>query len=140
MNVKFQKNNTNKFILGVVDLVFFTEGQKSINQLLMTAPDSALFCQRLEHLLVSWIFSSILSPLTVDEILVHNSLSFADEVSRFCPDHIMTSLDVETLFTNIPLNEVIDICIDDLFCDTNTLNNLDCSDIRELLWVIFHHL
>ena len=76
---------------------------------------------------------TILSPLTVDEILVHDSLSFADEVSRFCPDHIMTSLDVESLFTNIPLNEVIDICIDDLFCDTNTLNNLDCSDIRELL-------
>ena len=73
-----------------------------------------------------------MSPLTVDEILVHNSLSFADEVSRFCPDHIMTSLDVESLFTNIPFNEVIDICIDDLFCDTNTLN-LDYSDIRELL-------
>ena len=45
----------------------------------------------------------------------------------------MTSLDVESLFTNIPLNEVIDICIDDLFCDTNTINNLDYSDIRELL-------
>ena len=37
----------------------------------------------------------------------------------------MASLDVEALFNNIPLNEVIDICIDDLFCNTNTIHNLD---------------
>ena len=37
------------------------------------------------------------------------------------------------MFTNIPLNEVIDICIDDLFCDTNTIQNLDRNDMRELL-------
>ena len=34
---------------------------------------------------------------------------------------------------DIPLNEVIDICIDDLFCDTNTIHNLDCIDMREIL-------
>ena len=27
----------------------------------------------------------------------------------------------------------IDICIDDLFCDTNTIHNLDRNDMRELL-------
>ena len=32
----------------------------------------------------------------------------------------------------IPLNEVIDICIDDLFYDTNTIQNLDRNDMREL--------
>ena len=45
----------------------------------------------------------------------------------------MASLGVESLFTNIPLNEVIKICIDDLFCDTNTIHNLDRNDTRELL-------
>ena len=44
----------------------------------------------------------------------------------------MASLDVESLFTDIPSNEVIDICID-LFCDTNTIHNLDHNDMRELL-------
>ena len=34
---------------------------------------------------------------------------------------------------NIPLNEVIDIRTDDLFCDTNTFYNLRCNDMRELL-------
>ena len=45
----------------------------------------------------------------------------------------MASLDVKSLFTNIPLNEVIDICIDDLFCDTNTIHNLDRNDMKKLL-------
>ena len=45
----------------------------------------------------------------------------------------MASLNIDILFTNIPLNEVIDICIDDLFCDTNTIQNLDRNDMRELL-------
>ena len=76
---------------------------------------------------------TILSPLTSNDFLVHDPFSFAEEVSSFCPDHFMVSLDVESLFTNIPLNEIIDICIDDLFCDTNTIHNLDRNDLRELL-------
>ena len=64
---------------------------------------------------------------------VHDSFSFAEKVSSFCPDHFMASLDIESLFTNIPLNEVIDTCIDDLLCDTNTIQNLDRNDMRELL-------
>ena len=75
----------------------------------------------------------ILSPLTFNEFSLHDSSSFPDKVSSFCPDHFMASLDIESLFTNIPLNEVIDICIDDLFCDTNTIQNLDRNDMRELL-------
>ena len=45
----------------------------------------------------------------------------------------MASLGVESLFANIPLNEFLDICIDDLFCDTNMIHNLDHNDMRELL-------
>ena len=75
----------------------------------------------------------ILSPLTSNEFSVHDSFSFADKVSSLCPDHFMTRLDVESLFTNITLNEVIDICIDDLFCDTNVIHNLDHNDMRQLL-------
>ena len=45
----------------------------------------------------------------------------------------MASLDAESLFTNIPLNEVIDICTDDLFCDANTIHDLDRNDMTEFL-------
>ena len=41
----------------------------------------------------------------------HDSLSFVDEVSNFCPDNFMAILDVESLFTNILLNEVIDVAV-----------------------------
>ena len=45
----------------------------------------------------------------------------------------MASLHVESFFTNVALNEVIDICINDLFCDTNTIHNLHRNDMRKLL-------
>ena len=49
------------------------------------------------------ILVPILSPLTSKEFLVHNSFLFPGEVSNFCPDHFKASLDVESLFTTIPL-------------------------------------
>ena len=75
----------------------------------------------------------ILSPLTSNDFSVHDSFLSTDEVSSFCPDHFMATLVIKSLFTNIPLNDVIDICIADLFCDTNTIHDLDHNDIRELL-------
>ena len=46
----------------------------------------------------------------------------------------MASLNVQGLFTNIPLNDVIDICIDNLLFDVNTIHvdSLDRNDITEL--------
>ena len=58
---------------------------------------------------------------------------FADKISSFCPDHLISSLHVESLFTNIILNKVIEICTDDLFCDTTAIHNLDFNVIRDLL-------
>ena len=71
----------------------------------------------------------ILSPLTSNEY----SFSFPNEVSGFCPNHFMASLDVKSLFTNIPLNEVIGICIDDLLCDITRIHDFDRKDMKELL-------
>ena len=52
----------------------------------------------------------------------------------------MVSLDVESLFTKFHLNEVIDIRIDNLFCDTHTILNLDSNNMRELLTLVRHTL
>ena len=65
--------------------------------------------------------------------MVHDPFSFADEVSSLCPDHFMASLDVKSLLTSVPLNEVIDISIDDWFCDTNTIHNLDRNRMRKVV-------
>ena len=48
--------------------------------------------------LVNFLITT-LSSLTVVKFLVHDSFSFADKDSSFCPDHFMASLDVERLFT-----------------------------------------
>ena len=72
-------------------------------------------------------------PHTVKEFLIYDSFSFTDEVSSFCTDHFMASLDTESLLINIHLNEINDICIYDLCCNTNIYHNFDRNDIRELL-------
>ena len=45
----------------------------------------------------------------------------------------MDSLDIDSLFTIIPLNETIDICINQLFENTDTIEGFIKSEIKQLL-------
>ena len=45
----------------------------------------------------------------------------------------MGSLDVDSLFTNIPLDETIDICINQLFENTDTVEGFNKSELKQLL-------
>ena len=45
----------------------------------------------------------------------------------------MASLDVDSLFTNIPLYETIDICADLLFRDNPIVDGLNKSEFKQLL-------
>ena len=57
----------------------------------------------------------ILRPLTTNEFTVRDSFHFAKEISGIpCENKVMASLDVESLFTNIPLDETIQICVENL--------------------------
>ena len=55
------------------------------------------------------------------------------EVSSFDCAHYMTSFDIESLFTNIPLEETIDIYVDELFENYLRVNNLTKESFRSLL-------
>ena len=44
----------------------------------------------------------------------------------------MGSLDVDSLFTNIPLDETIDICVNQLFENTDTVEGFTKSDLKQL--------
>ena len=44
----------------------------------------------------------------------------------------MASFDVESLFTNIPLQETIDLCVDLLFNDKPNINGFTKTDFHEL--------
>ena len=50
-----------------------------------------------------------LNPLTKNEYTVKDSFQFAEEICEQDPALSMGSLDVDSLFTNIPLDETIDI-------------------------------
>ena len=58
-----------------------------------------------------------LTPLTQNEYTVTDSFHFAEEICKQDPSLYMASLDVDSLFTNIPLDEAIDICIYNLYRD-----------------------
>ena len=45
----------------------------------------------------------------------------------------MASFDIESLFTNIPLQETIDSCVENLFQDRTQVDNLSKDSFRELL-------
>ena len=44
----------------------------------------------------------------------------------------MASLDVNSLFTNFPLDETIDICVDKLYNDNKNPPNIPKDDFRNL--------
>ena len=56
----------------------------------------------------------ILEPLTHNEFTIKVSFSFSKEITTYDSSLSMASLDVESLFTNIALNETINNCVSDL--------------------------
>ena len=75
----------------------------------------------------------ILSPLMTNEFIVKNSFDFAEEVSNYDHNLYMASLDVVSLFRNIPLEETIKNCVKDLFCNNFFSGKLSRKDLYELL-------
>ena len=75
----------------------------------------------------------ILSPLANNEFTVKNSFDFAEEVVNYDHNLYITSLDFESLFTNIPLKEIIKNCVNNLFSDNFYSGKLSRKDLHKLL-------
>ena len=78
----------------------------------------------------------ILAPFTSNKYTVDNSYSFVRQITSVpnADNYFMASFDVENLFTNIPLAETIDICIQSLFTDSNsTALGMDRNQFRTFL-------
>ena len=76
-----------------------------------------------------------LTPLTQNEYTITDSFHFAEEICKQDPNLYMASLDVDSLFTNIPLDETIDICIDSLYKDDENSPKIPKDVFRNLLTV-----
>ena len=74
----------------------------------------------------------LISPLTCNEYTIENSTKFVKDVldTPLPPDFIMASFDVESLFTNVPLQETTEIIVDKL--NNNSLG-LNKNQLRNFL-------
>ena len=75
---------------------------------------------------LSKFLADILEPLTNNTFTVKDSFSFSfvTDILSFNEVPYMARFDVKSLFTNIPLQEAIDICLDKLFHKCDKVNNL----------------
>ena len=77
--------------------------------------------------------NQLLKPFTSNQYTAKDSFSFADDVSKQDSSLYMSSLDVDSLFTNIPLKETVKICSNLLFRDEPIVDGLAKDDFEKLL-------
>ena len=75
----------------------------------------------------------LLGSITTNMYTVKNSFEFAKEIPHQEPGLFMASLDVKSLFVNITLEEIIDVCRDSLFSNDAKVNNINRTDFEKLL-------
>ena len=64
------------------------------------------------------VISQSLKPLYKNEFTINNTQSFSEDIKNIPPsqeDEEDLSYDVESLFTNIPINETIDYILDQIY-------------------------
>ena len=76
---------------------------------------------------------SLLTSLTQNEYTFTYSFHFFEEICKQDPNLYMASLDVYSLFTNIPLDKTIDICIDISYKDNENTPKIPKDFFRNLL-------
>ena len=72
----------------------------------------------------------ILEPLTTDEYTTKDFFTFAEELQSFDSKLVMASFDIQSLFTNIPLQETIDLCVENLSKNRTHVDNLSKDSPR----------
>ena len=71
----------------------------------------------------------------MNQYTTKDSFNFALDISKQDSSHHMSSLDVDSLFTNIPLNETIQICGNLLFRDNPIVDGLNKEQFEQLLTI-----
>ena len=75
----------------------------------------------------------ILSDITKNRYVCKDSFSFADDVTKQNTDMFMTSFDIDSLFTNLPLDETIELCIKKLFKNNKKVKGMNKKQFKMLL-------
>ena len=74
-----------------------------------------------------------LSSITFNKFTVKDSLAFAEDIVHKDIKLFISSLDVDSLFTNIPLKETINICNNLLYNNVDVIEDINKSEFENLL-------
>lgn len=79
---------------------------------------------------------TILEPLTKNSFVVKDSFTFVEDIKKQDSKYFMSTFDVDSLFTNIPLDETIDLCTNKLFPKKNMkVKGLRKNEFKSLLQI-----
>ena len=77
-----------------------------------------------------------LSSITFNEFTVKESFGFAEEIVHQDSKLFMVSLDVDSLFTKIALEKIINICINLLYNNEDVIEGISKSEFNNLLSLV----
>ena len=75
----------------------------------------------------------LIEPITKNNFMVKNNFEFSKELCEQNSEYFIASLDIESLFTTIPLEETIKICCDSLYKNQELLSNINKNQFEKLL-------
>ena len=82
---------------------------------------------------IAKFLTPLLSGLTKNEFVSKDSFEFAKNVRNKNSDFFMASFDIDSLFTNVPLDETIDIAVNKLFGRKKKYEGFSKEQFRKLL-------
>ena len=74
-----------------------------------------------------------MNSIASNEFTVKDTVCFAKEIVEQDSSFVMGSLDVDSLFTNIPLDETIDICTNTIYNEQDVIEGINKEEFRNLL-------
>ena len=75
----------------------------------------------------------VLSEFTINKYVVKDSFSFVRDIKTKSCNSFMATWDVDSLFTNIPLEEAIDLSIKKLYQRRKKVNGIHSADFKSLI-------
>ena len=78
----------------------------------------------------------LLKQYTIYEYIVKDSFSFCEEIINLDPQLFMPSFDIQSLFTNFPLDETIDICIDMVYNKRKKVKGMLKRHFKQLMMLL----
>ena len=75
----------------------------------------------------------LVGSLTTNEYPIKNFITFAGKLQSFDFKLAMTSSEIESVYTNVLLQDMFDLCVEHLFRDRTHINNTSKDPICEML-------